>query len=318
MEKLLSVIIPTYNREHVLERSLNSVLEHTPGNMEIIVVDDASTDNTQALLRSRYPQVRVIVNKATTGPGFSRNAGIEAATGTNLFFLDADDWLEKGALAKLLDVAGETGADVVACGIRKVWEDGRNEPYVSWEFSCSGGMPALEYYITYQLPAPAWNKLYRRDLIMEKNLRFDPVYYHEDVLFAAYIALYCRKYVSIKDFLINYFQHENSIVNRKPTPLHLASYIKQYKDFMDFAGTAELLQTETGRKVYQRILKAHCSIQFLPKLIRYAETRSRMEWEEECVQVCVKLLGAAAGYAMTDILTAAVDNFNLAHMNEHV
>jgi len=96
----ISVIIPTYNRVATLERALNSVLEQTFSATQIIVVDDASTDDTPALLARYSSHIEIITNEKNSGVSFSRNAGIQKARGEWIAFLDSDDQWAQGKLEK--------------------------------------------------------------------------------------------------------------------------------------------------------------------------------------------------------------------------
>jgi glycosyltransferase involved in cell wall biosynthesis len=117
---LVSVIIPTYNRARTIERAINSVLAQTWPSIEIIVVDSWSTDQTVELLAQYGDKVRLI-RQEKMGPGFARNAGIKAATGEIISFLDSDDeWLpEKTARqVKLLQAAESSGVNCCVCNAR--------------------------------------------------------------------------------------------------------------------------------------------------------------------------------------------------------
>ena len=306
---LISVIIPTYNCRAYLCRAIDSVLAQKLENVEVIIVDDASTDDTQDILKKTYgnnPAVRVILHTENKKLGASRNTGIDAAKGKYIFFLNADDWLETGALAHLASIAEKYNAEIVACGVCKAWENGKKEPFHAHTFSCNGGREALYYYADHRIGSIVWNKLYLLDLIKENNLRFVVPYWHEDVIFTAKAIYSCRKYISIKNEYCNYFQNENSIINQAPTPLHLESYIKLYVDMIDFIKSIDICNAEDGNQICWRLLKAHCSNELWPKLIRYASTKSSSDWELLCWNTCHKILGVD-GYAVADFLIKATN-----------
>jgi glycosyltransferase involved in cell wall biosynthesis len=112
---LISVIIPVYNAERYLKRCVDSVLTQTYSNLEIIIVDDGSTDSSAVLINgmvSKYENISVYYKK-NGGVSSSRNVGIKMAKGDFLTFVDADDWLEKDALMNMLELSLESGADCV-------------------------------------------------------------------------------------------------------------------------------------------------------------------------------------------------------------
>lgn len=127
MNPLVSVIIPTYNVEKYIEKAIQSVLDQTYPNIEIIVVDDGSTDHTVDVVRSFHDErIKLFINERNMGPSYSRNRGIKEAKGEWIAFLDGDDWWDKERLEKLLNVAETYQADVV-CDDLYLIVDGENE-----------------------------------------------------------------------------------------------------------------------------------------------------------------------------------------------
>ncbi len=115
MNPQISVIIPAYNTEKYLAKAIASVLEQTIDNLEVIVVDDASTDGTVAIAKSfSDPRVKVLINPENLGAAATRNRAIRHATGTWIAVLDSDDWYAPERLEKLLAIADSQAADMVA------------------------------------------------------------------------------------------------------------------------------------------------------------------------------------------------------------
>lgn len=177
MTPLISVVVPVYNAEKYLEKCLDSVLQQGIRDLEIICVDDGSTDGSPELLArfaARDPRVRV-VQQPNASAGAARNHGMRYAAGTYLHFLDADDWLERGIYVRAIARLEQSGADVCAFQYRSFHDaagrthrcpclpDGK-ERVVSLETE-----PAL---LLYNAVVP-WNKIYRREWIEEHSLRFD-------------------------------------------------------------------------------------------------------------------------------------------------
>ena len=124
-EDLISIIIPAYDAEEYIGRCLESVLGQSYRTIEVIVVDDGSTDGTGAICReaaARDGRLRV-VTQANGGPARARNAGLEQARGAWVMFVDADDELDREACRKLRAEAAATGADMVFCNLVNVWPD---------------------------------------------------------------------------------------------------------------------------------------------------------------------------------------------------
>lgn len=305
---LISVIIPTFNCSVYLRRAIDSVLVQGLINLEIIVVDDASTDNTQKLLKKYYknnPAVHVIQHEKNKKQGASRNTALGVANGKYIFFLDADDWIDEDALLHLASIAEKYNTEIVACGVRQVWENGEIRPYHAHAFACGGGRDALYHFAENRIGSIVWNKLYLREFVERKNLRFIVPYWHEDVIFTAQAIYECKKYISVEDVYCNYFQRDNSTINSVPMPLHLRSYIKLYADMAEFIEHNNLCSDSDGEFLCRLLIKVHCSNDIFPKLINYKNTRSNEDWESQCWDNCRDELGVK-GYALADFLICAM------------
>lgn len=124
----VSVVITAYNVEKYIEKAINSVLNQTYKNIEIIVVEDCSTDNTLKIIKdlqktdTSFP-INLVQHKENVGAGLSRRDGINSSTGDFIMLLDADDWLNKDYIEHLVDKQKETDADIVGGGITYCYED---------------------------------------------------------------------------------------------------------------------------------------------------------------------------------------------------
>ena len=130
-KELISVIVPVYNVRSYLEKCFESIAGQNYRNLEIILVDDGSTDGSGDLceeLARRDSRVRVI-HKKNGGLGSARNAGIDAARGEILSFIDSDDWIEPGMYDTLTEIMHRENAQIIACGIKKVSETGEVSYY---------------------------------------------------------------------------------------------------------------------------------------------------------------------------------------------
>lgn len=124
----VSVVITAYNVEKYIKKAINSVLNQTYKNIEIVVVEDCSTDNTLKFIKGlqksdlAFP-INLVQHKENVGAGLSRRDGIKASTGDFIMLLDADDWLNKDYIEHLVDRQKETDADIVGGGITHCYED---------------------------------------------------------------------------------------------------------------------------------------------------------------------------------------------------
>ena len=222
---MVSVIVPVYNAEKTLSGSLNSIIGQTYSDLEIILVDDGSTDRSGELL-DRYAKkdrrIRVI-HKEHGGVSSARNRGLDAAGGEYVYFADADDVIGKNAIRILTDLI--PGYDMAFAGHlvydihgkeKTRWKDRSRQPH-EWDreealdlmFDCSAvkGCKQEYCYIGY-----CFNKLFKRAIIERSGLRFNgSVHYNEDRLFVVSYLLKCGKSISARTLTYKYMLSENSI-----------------------------------------------------------------------------------------------------------
>ena len=127
---MVSIVITAYNVGEYIEQAIMSVLEQTHSNIECIIVEDCSKDNTLDIIetiKAHDKRVRLLRNEQNIGAGASRRRGIEAATGDYILLLDGDDWIEKDFIESLYRCAVENDADIVSGGIKVIYPDGSCE-----------------------------------------------------------------------------------------------------------------------------------------------------------------------------------------------
>lgn len=219
-EPLVSIIIPVYNREQTLERCLSSVIRQTYRNIEIIVVDDGSTDHTHVILEKyekKDSRIRVY-RKENSGVSESRNLGIHMAEGDYLQFVDSDDWLPANS-TRFFAEGAKKGADLVIADYyrivgKKIWLKG----HIPEE-----GMLERTQFAGYMMKAPAnfyygvmWNKFYRADIIREEGLLCSKeLDWCEDFRFnLEYLQYVCNVYV-IQQSVYYYVKTKGSLVDTK-------------------------------------------------------------------------------------------------------
>ncbi|MCQ2107275.1 MAG: glycosyltransferase [Fibrobacter sp.] len=215
-EPLISVIIPVYKVETYLDQCVQSVVDQTYRNLEIILVDDGSPDTCPVMCdkwAERDSRIKV-VHKTNGGLGDARNAGLEVATGDYIGFVDSDDWCEKDMYQSLLDSCVKNDAPLSICNVFVDWECGwPTEKTVFAEAAkCLAGKDALRMYLADDLTAWAWNKLYRSDL---KEFLQYPKQSYEDIPVARALFSKVEKVALTGDCHYHYRQRQGSIVNSK-------------------------------------------------------------------------------------------------------
>lgn len=198
----VSVIVPTYNYGKFLSRALQSIIKQTHNDIEIIVIDDASTDDTQDIVKS-YPQVIYKRNSVNLGVSASRNKGIEIASGDIITFLDADDWLQPDAIERQLPYFADPSIGVVyPLGVRFVNTTGKILAQWNSKLVHSG-------IVTDKLFAHMFmhiGALIRMSVIGNDRFRED-MKLSEDWWFFMILSFKC-KFQAVKEYLYMYSTHE--------------------------------------------------------------------------------------------------------------
>lgn len=210
----ISVIVPVYNVEEYLERCVDSIIGQDYGNIEIILVDDGSTDSSGSIC-DRYlcadNRIKVI-HQDNLGLSAARNTGLKEAVGNFIFFCDSDDYIEPKTLSTMARVMARDNADIVACGIRLVGDE--NALFTTprcgkW----SGHEAVIQMMRTNNICSVAWNKLYKRTLF--NDVKYPVGALHEDEA-TTYKLLFNSGIVSyIPTPFYNYYKRTNGIMSGK-------------------------------------------------------------------------------------------------------
>lgn len=204
----VSVIVPIYNVEKYLEKCINSLLSQTLEDIQIILVNDGSKDNSGNIAKEyeKNNKDRVIyVEKENGGLSDARNYGLKYATGDFIAFLDSDDYIEKNAYEEMYNKAIEENADYVECDF--IWEF-PNKIRVDKQYPYKNKKEMLSF-----VRVVAWNKLIKRQLITDNNLEFPKGLRYEDVEFTYKLIPFINKFAYVDKSFIHYVQREGSIAN---------------------------------------------------------------------------------------------------------
>ncbi|WP_338778803.1 glycosyltransferase [Metabacillus sp. FJAT-52054] len=216
-QPLLSIIVPVYNVEKYLAKCLDSIIDQTYSNLEIIVVNDGSKDKSKLICNDyALKDKRInVIHKENGGLSSARNTGLEIATGKYIGFVDSDDWIDSDMYETLLSSATKFNSDIVECNVRYVYKN-KIEENVSGETIVCDNKAALSYFLSdYKYFKPmVCNKIFHRNIF--KSLRFKEGYIHEDGFFT-YKALYkAEKVVYTAVAKYNYLQNrDGSIMDAK-------------------------------------------------------------------------------------------------------
>ncbi|MCQ2381250.1 MAG: glycosyltransferase, partial [Acidaminococcaceae bacterium] len=257
--KKISIIVPVYKAEKFLCECIDSILCQTYKNLEVILVDDGSPDNS-GMICDKYAQSdsRIkVVHQQNGGAGKARNAGIDKATGDYIMFLDSDDWMEYDMAEKLVIALEKNNADQVRCGCYYV--SPQNKDRVTFksnkilEAETYGEIMESEYSgVLWTVP---WNAIYRRKII--KNVKFPEGYINEDNYFSPMYVYYCKKIVLLQEALVNTRVWDGNVssgVNKRPLD-RLAVRFKLRRDLLSLGFFSNKVNKRIATEAYHYIHK---------------------------------------------------------------
>lgn len=265
----ISVIVPAYNLEKYIGDCIDSVLNQSLKNVELILVDDCSTDHTKEVIKEYIEcktsiDIILLENDKNEDAGYSRNRGLDIARGEYLLFLDGDDMLEPNALERLYSVCRETKADIVNCDYQvfdnKTHEiiksnspvDVLIEPMKVFRLS---DMSDCAFQFFHEV---AWDKVFRRVFIQENEIRFQCQSNANDQFFVYAALLKAERIVKISDCLLNYrTNRENQLstsgnISRNPRCIFRAT--KATLDYIEKSGLYDLYQKSFLTYTVERLI----------------------------------------------------------------
>ncbi len=290
--KKVSVILPVYNRQETIERCLDSVICQTYANLEILVIDDGSTDRTPEILKEyekKDPRIRVIT-KENTGVSDSRNCGIEHACGRFLQFLDSDDWIPKNATELLIRAMERHNSDMVIADYYRVRG---HQLYQSGAIEEPGTLSRAEFAKIMIDKASdfyygvVWNKCYRTKIVKDRGIRFsEQLKWCEDFLFNLDYLKYAAKIEVIKEPVYYYVKTKGSLVSTQTTPVNiirtkmrLYEYYKALYESLDLYEDnkikIQLFLVQAARDKKQKLKKEEYPPELLKKQKQHSEKAGR-------------------------------------------
>ena len=203
----VSLIIPVYNVENYIEKCLNSVVNQTLKDMEVIIVNDGSKDSSKQKIQKyleKYPWIKYL-EKENGGLSDARNYGMPYATGKYIAFLDSDDYVEETMYEEMYNIAEKENADMVDCDF--VWE------YPNRKRKDIGEIYKTKKEMIEKGHVVAWNKIIKREILEKTKIKFPVGLRYEDMEFFYKLVPYINKVSFIKKCFVHYVQRENSIAN---------------------------------------------------------------------------------------------------------
>lgn len=282
----LSVIIPAYNQEDNIEKCIKSVMSQEIKELEIIVINDGSTDKTKDIILKlvQIDKRIILINKKNGGLTSARNTGLERAKGNYIIHLDGDDYIEKNAYKKMLIFAEKNNLDGVICDFYLDYIENKDKnKKISIDFISKKEKEILESSIylknlfQWNSVAPAvWNKMIKKDIYKNFKINFPQnIFLGEDLCTTVKLIFNCRKLGKINEPLINYVQHRNQGSSNLKISENILDLFKVYdiirsyfeKNDLDRRYLSLINESEING-VYVKFLRVPSS-----NLIRYIEAR---------------------------------------------
>lgn len=229
-----SIIIPVYNVEKYLKKCIDSVLNQTYQDFEIIIVNDGSTDNSSQILNNYKDNDKIIIiNQSNHGLSYSRNKGVEKSSGEYILFLDSDDYYEIKLLETLNNNTGDS-PEIIRFQMQEVKESNITK-YNEIPIETTTGIEAFKTIRNYHYIETACCYCYKSSFWKGNNFKYKNNCISEDFGLTPYVIYKANKFKSISYIGYNYFQRENSIINND-------DYNKKLKKLKDIFLQANILK----------------------------------------------------------------------------
>ncbi|WP_185837878.1 glycosyltransferase family 2 protein, partial [Vibrio cholerae] len=218
----VSVIMPVYNTELYVERAMISLMEQTLDDVQFIIIDDGSKDNSLSIIKeviTRYPTRKdqiTLLSRENRGVAATRAQGMELATGDYVIHLDSDDWAERNWLEAMYSKAIEDNADVVVCDYYLAYNHGNKKKIKQKVFST--GVECVESLFKGDVCNSNWNKMVKLKIIKDNNITFlRNINVGEDALVSLKVFYFSSKVSYLSLLLYNYNQENETSLTRKYT-----------------------------------------------------------------------------------------------------
>lgn len=220
----VSVIIPVYNSEKYLNKCLDSLVNQTLKDIEIIIVNDGSIDNSENIIKSYLNDSRInYFVQENQGQAAARNRALKLAKGEYISFVDSDDYVDLNMLEELYNAANSM-YDIVVCDFYQTYLNGENiDEYCSILKKSEGVISCKDYLFA---GAGPWNKIYKRNFLMDNNFNFPEGIVYEDYASIPTLAIYNPKIYYVKMAFLHYVQSEEST-------MRATAYRKKFENIFD-------------------------------------------------------------------------------------
>jgi glycosyltransferase involved in cell wall biosynthesis len=255
----ISLIVAAYNIEDYIERCIESLLNQTFTDIEIVIVNDGSTDGTLDKIKNviKNDNRVKLIDKENEGVVEARRTGFINSTGDYILFIDGDDWLDVRTCQKCYEKLLEDNYDIVYYGYYMAYDDGKNiKVDIDVKEDILKEKQFLRELLLVNVKGCMWTKLIRRSYLIDNNIDFPKgIIYGEDLAMSVDIACYKPKVITINEQFYYYYQRENSITNSKLTnqAVHIIKALDYIKECMVKKKLFEELIDEYNYLIYRNL-----------------------------------------------------------------
>lgn len=275
-DEKVSIIIPIYNTEKYLRKCIDSIINQTYKNLEIILINDGSTDNSKKICdeyKNKDDRIKVI-NKENSGISATRNMGLDAATGNWMIFVDSDDWVKDDMVEKLLNIAKKENAEIVQCNSYYAYEKEEiKRAAIIPNYQKRTDIENIKLDIispkydevennTYTSAIRAVHgKLYKSEILKNKKFLED-IFIFEDGIFLLNVLDNVKKYILVNEYLYYYRISENSISKKFSD-----NYLEQIDKIMKNINLH--IEKQKNKIKYESVYYAMCFEMISSSMTRY-------------------------------------------------
>lgn len=255
----VSVIVPVYNTEKYLNRCLDSLLNQTIDDLEVILVNDGSTDGSVDILKDyveKYPDRFVLIEKENGGQATARNLGIKSSNGRYIGFVDSDDKVDEKMFETMYEKAVQASYDMVECHYHYVLETENGLKELGTRGDIRQYKNQKDMFINPQ--ASPWNKLFKREVIVNNGIRFPEGVIYEDTSFYIKSIPFVKSSAYVDEKFVYYYLRGNSTMNANKSK-KVGDIFRVIEDYLEFYKENDLFEEYKNELEYFTVKILLCS-----------------------------------------------------------
>ena len=308
----ISVIIPVYNAEKYLRGCLDSLVNQTKKEIEIVAVDDGSTDSSVDILneyKEKYPELFKIILQPNQRQGAARNNGMRNSVGKYITFVDSDDSLKADALECLYEKAVAYDCDVVACDADCIYPDKTVIIKSGVDFETKEISADQKKKLLLDMYMVIWNKIYKRELFFDNDIFFQPEIWYEDVLFLNMLISKVKSISFVDKSLYNYYQRENSVTY---------TYSEKLNDILYVMKETVRYYKENGifEKYYDELEYMYARYMLATYIKRLSKSKDKRRFDKGVDTVLAEVKSAFPNYKKNKYLKKGLKNLYIRFFNK--